>query len=154
MLAAIIPAAVLLAACLYPFAAMIAIIVYWWRFTAAYGASAGLACDSAVRTYYWIVTIHVVVDIQDAICSPQRENNGSRPVTCLGVIKYVLYFVGVCVGLKALVWTASNDEASCSETAPDLFGAGHKYLLVSLVCTAVEVALTCLVCFGAIISMS
>jgi hypothetical protein len=63
---------------LCPIAEWVAICVYWWRFTTAYGASTGLECDRAVRAYYWLVTSDLVNAIRIAVSAPPEEGSDMR----------------------------------------------------------------------------
>lgn len=100
--------------------------VFWWLLTTAYGQSTGLECDTAVRSFYWIMTIELVLDIFRA-CETKGENN-SQPKTCscIQLLQCIAETVGICVWIFSV-------GSSGDDVCPDLYQAGKSYFLLILI---------------------
>ena len=102
-------------------------IIFWWKFSAARGKE--LECDLQMDTFYWFSTVILLLSTIGTLKQPTFDSNPT-PWTPQKALAIVLVLMEFYFGFAAVVWIP--DEATCPETAPELFQAAYSYLRVKI----------------------
>ena len=126
-----------------PVICMVIEIVFWWRFSAARGK--GLECNlqSQIDRYYGFTTFLLFVKVLGTILQPCLKLEEPRECTCPRIIGFGLVCLDFYFALTAVIWIP--DDATCPDTAPDLFQAARSYLYMEVSVRVVAVVL--IACF-------
>lgn len=113
------------------------ILICWVVLTSAFVVSMEKQCDLPLRTYYWLVTVQLVLDVfrNDIMRFVFDWDSRSSQRIPRGVIAYNVAYLCYAVMVLSLGIRSTymnNDEFTCKDTAPDLFNASIAFVSLSI----------------------
>jgi hypothetical protein len=114
---------------------LFAILVCWVILTGAYVATLEKTCDVPLRTYYWLVTVQLILDVfrTDIMRLFFRwDANSDQRIPCRVItynFAYLTYALLVLrMGVDSILW---QDKSTCRNTAPELFQVSSAFVYLS-----------------------
>ncbi|CAJ1966977.1 unnamed protein product [Cylindrotheca closterium] len=114
---------------------LFAILLCWVLLTSAYAVTVEQACDLPLRTYYWLVTFQLVLDVfrSDIMRLFFRwDANSNQGIPCRVItynFAYLAYALLVLrMGVDCIVF---QDKTTCRNSAPELFQASAAFVYLS-----------------------
>jgi len=115
---------------------LFAILVCWVVLTSAYVVSIDKMCDVPLKTYFWLATLQLILDVfrTDIIRFVLRWDANSRQRMPLRVIVYnIAYLVYAVMVLRMGARSVfATDDTTCPRTAPELFQTSMVFVILSL----------------------
>lgn len=114
---------------------LFAILLCWILLTSAYAVTVEKACDLPLRTYYWLVTFQLVLDVfrTDIMRLFFRwDTNSNQRIPCRVItynFAYLAYALTVLrMGVDCIVF---QDKTTCRNSAPEFFQASAAFVYLS-----------------------
>jgi len=112
------------------------ILLTWVVLTSTYLVSFEKACDVPLGTYFWLVTFQLVLDVfrTDVLRCIFRWDSNSRDRVPVRVVMYnIAYLIYASLVLRLGVTSVFVEkDATCRDTAPELFNASKAFVSLSL----------------------
>lgn len=117
---------------------LFAILLVWVVLTSTFVVSFDKSCDVPLKTYYWLVTFQLVLDVfrTDILRCIFRWNSNAQGRMPFRVVVYniaYLFYASVVLRMGILsIFVDCKDECTCRETAPELFNASTAFVVLSI----------------------
>jgi len=114
---------------------LFAILICWVGLTCAYIASVEKTCDVPLKTYYWLVTLQLILDVfrTDIMRLFFRwDATSNQRIPCRVITYNFAYLTYALLVLRLGVNSILNEGSStCKLTAPELFQASSAFVYLS-----------------------
>jgi hypothetical protein len=119
----------------YPAIFTIIRAIFWCQFAAARGKQ-GSKCDlDLLGAFFWVSTVGLFLSVVGVMLEPRFRPDhyrySSPGQSCALLCASIFTIVELFLGLQAVVWIP--EDATCPETAPELFRVAILYLMMECV---------------------
>jgi len=123
---------------------LFAILICWVVLTSAYVMSFEKSCDVALKPYFWLVTLQLVLDVFRSDIMRYLFNwdssNTNQRIPCRVITYNLTYLVYAIMVLRLGITSVFvADDSTCPQTAPELFNASMGFITLSIIAWGVIV---------------
>ena len=112
------------------------ILICWVVLTSAYVVCFDKRCDVPLKQYFWLVTFQLVLDVFRSDIMRfvfHWDSSSNQPIPTRVIIYNVTYLLYALLVLRLGVRSVfTNGDATCRDTAPELFNASTAFVSLSL----------------------
>jgi len=116
---------------------LFSMLICWVVLTSTYVVSLDKPCDVPLKSYYWLVTLQLVMDVfrSDILrCVFRWDSNTGDSIPCRVVAYNIAYLVYAILVLRLGVISVfvNREETACRDTAAELFNASTAFVSFSI----------------------